>query len=824
MSKRTMSKSARALRASESECLRRTPRDGASLFQKVTSLRNLLLVPVLFCALAVSAHAARPFQALADLDDLPVLKTGMRTYQVSSHDPTGGNNDWGHFQGASGKMRVLADLKGPGIVRRIWSANPSGRLRVEIDGAERPAVDAPFVNIFQDKVPAFRPPIAGQSSGGWYSYVPMAFTKSCRITVTDGGPFYYQVTWQKLPDAKGLTPFTGTLDADDAADYQAANTAWTHLGENPQKNGSLDLPKRDFRLPPNGRWTQPITGPGTITALRFRFAPGTTFEDLRQTVLRISFDGKVAVESPLGDFFGIGFEGARWKSLPLGVDAEGAYCYFRMPFKKSARIDVENQGKGAVSATFTGAARAGVPSQPWGYFHADYHTAVNEIGQDYIFGRLRGAGHVVGVTESMRGAGSLWFLEGDEKVYVDGEAIPSIYGTGTEDFYNCGWYFNTGLVDGALHGLSHKTDNEIGAWRLTIPDAIPFTRSLDFHIEHGGTNDAPGTEYASVLYWYGAPGAKYVGPPLSKGAALLPRAYIAPVANTMQAETAAWTVSPGGTVQSQAWQAISPYRGGGRTLLKGRPGVTATTPLEVRFTDSYDLDVYLSGANTDSSARLVLDGAPLGQPLRDASGPLPLRKVALGPVTLSEGPHTLGLTIDSGSAIGLDSFRVSPRSPLVSEYAVLGPFSADPEAGVKTPLPPDGKQPRLSETFSASGRTLYWRVMQVAGGVLDLGATLTPNENVVAYASFAVKSPVAQDMPLMLGSDDGVAAWVNGDRVWMNRKTRGFIMDEDRVPIHLNAGWNTVVLKVDQGAAVWSLSARIPDPEGRLQFAAVAPE
>jgi hypothetical protein len=79
-------------------------------------------------------------------------------------------------------------------------------------------------------------------------------------------------------------------------------------------------------------------------------------------------------------------------------------------------------------------------------------------------------------------------------------------------------------------------------------------------------------------------------------------------------------------------------------------------------------------------------------------------------------------------------------------------------------------------------------------------------------------------MPLMLGSDDGVAAWVNGDRVWMNRKTRGFIMDEDRVPIHLNAGWNTVVLKVDQGVAVWSLSARIPDPEGRLQFAAVAPE
>jgi hypothetical protein len=147
----------------------------------------------------------------------------------------------------------------------------------------------------------------------------------------------------------------------------------------------------------------------------------------------------------------------------------------------------------------------------------------------------------------------------------------------------------------------------------------------------------------------------------------------------------------------------------------------------------------------------------------------------------------------------------------------------DPAVGVKTPLAPDGKLPDLGQTFTAGGQQLRWRVLQVAGGILDLAAAMTPNVNAVAYASFAVKSGAPQDVPLMLGSDDGIAAWVNGKSVWTNRVTRGFILDQDRVPIHLNAGWNTIVLKVDQGAAVWSVSARIANPAGRLEFAAVAP-
>lgn len=772
--------------------------------------------------LALSVRAASPFRQLYDLDDLPLLKAGVRTYQVSSHDPTGGNADYGHFVRVNGNVKVLADLKGPGIVRRIWSANPSGRLKIVVDGAE--VVNAPFQDLFQDKVQGFRTPIAGKSSGGSYSYVPIPFRKTCLITATDADYFYYQVTWQTIADPNSITPFTGTVSRTDEPAYNAAVNAWSRLGEERAEARSLVLPRRSISLPPGGRWAQPIRGPGTITSLRLAFAPDTAFSTLRQTILRIAFDGtKPDVEAPIGDFFGMGFEGVRWKSLPMGVDERGAYCYFRMPFVRNARIEIENQSRSSLQATFSGTARGGVPKVPWGYFHANYHTAINVAGRDYVFGKLRGRGHLVGVTESMRGNGTLGFLEGDEKVYVDGGTQPDIYGTGTEDFYNCGWYFRDGPVNVATHGLSHKTDNEIAAWRFEIPDAISFEHAIDFHIEHGGVDDAPGSEYASVIYWYGATGARDLAGPMPVGSALLPRQYIEPIAGAIQAADAAWAGSQGGTVRKQPWNELGAYRGAGRVQLRGKPGAEASFGMDVRFADDYDVDLYLSGAGTGTKATAIVDGIPSGEPVQDSAGPLPVRKVPIGPLHLTEGKHAFGLRILSGSSIALAAVRVNPRSPLVHDFAVLGPFPVRTDGGVNTVLAPDGRTPDLTQGYLVGDKTLKWTVLRASTGMLDLAATLTPNTNVVAYVSFAVLSPSNQTLPLMVGSDDGVAIWVNGKSVWEKHLTRGFKPDEDRVPIPLQAGWNTVLMKVEQGAGAWAVSARLPDTGGTLKSAPFAP-
>lgn len=775
---------------------------------------------LLLCALSSPLRAESAFRGLYDLDRLPLLDANHRTAQISggpqaSVRPGQGarrdNDEW-----------TLADLNGPGVVRRIWSSDPSGRLRVYLDGEAEPAVDVPFADIFQDRVPGFHSPIAGKSSGGWYSYVPIPFRQSCRITVAGANPFPYQVTWRETGSDAGLPAFDRVLDGEEQAEYEAALRAWRNPGAPDWDEQDIVLPARSFALPPNGKWAQPVQGPGTITALRFRFGRGTRFEDLRRAILRITFDdGAPAVETPLGDFFGVGFDDVAWRSLALGYDEDGAYCLFRMPFRKSARIEVENQGKRDLVATFTGKARSGVPDAPWGYFRASYRTAINKPGRPYVAAQLRGMGQVVGLTQAMRGNGTLAFLDGGFTVRVDGESAPRIHSVPAASYFNAGRRFSDGPVDVATHGCSRKTESEIGAWRLHVPDPIPFARSLDFTVAHGAGNDAPGTEYSSVVYWYGAAGAKDAAPALPQGSHLMPRPYVASVEGAIEAESVNWTLSKGAVAKPQAWEAISPFRGGGRLLFKGKPGDVASSTLHFPFADLYDVEVYLSGAGTNSTARILMDGQAVGDVVRDAASPVPIRKVAVGSVRLTEGRHTFGVRISAGGSIGLDSFRILPRTPLIRDYAVLGPFPADPEAGLQTALDPDGKAPALDRAYPAGEEAVHWRILQTSHGVLDLAPHITPRENTVAYAAFAVKSPSARNMALMLGADGGVAVWVNGEKVHTSERERRLKLDEDRIAIRLKAGWNTVLLKVRGSDGLWRVAARIPDPEQTLTFAAL---
>jgi hypothetical protein len=98
----------------------------------------------------------------------------------------------------------------------------------------------------------------------------------------------------------------------------------------------------------------------------------------------------------------------------------------------------------------------------------------------------------------------LTYLEGDEEFFVDGEPWPSIHGTGTEDYFNCGWYYKEGPVSRPFHGLTAMPDYQArtSQYRMHVPDCVPFTKSLTVRIEHGEANSTPYTNYAIVAYWY----------------------------------------------------------------------------------------------------------------------------------------------------------------------------------------------------------------------------------------------------------------------------------------------------------------------------------
>lgn len=242
---------------------------------------------------------------------------------------------------------------------------------------------------------------------------------------------------------------------------------------------------------------------------------------LRNTRLRISFDGKQTVDAPLGQFFGSGLGLSQVKALMYAMDpsAKTMTSWWPMPYLDRATVELYNGSSHAITAadsSVTSAPDPSVaqqlsPSGDSGYFRATANGGPTTPGQDYVFLHTGGWGKFVGVTESMTGPGSRAYLEGDERVYVDGSRTPQIHGTGTEDFYEGGWYFDRGtftdpvngepLHEGGYAGCPAGSDCT-GTYRSMIEDAVPFGSSITFGIEHGPVDDVQ-ADYSSTAYWYG---------------------------------------------------------------------------------------------------------------------------------------------------------------------------------------------------------------------------------------------------------------------------------------------------------------------------------
>ena len=296
-------------------------------------------------------------------------------------------------------------------------------------------------------------------------------------------------------------------------------------------------------------------GPGEITHVWITIASGEKYH-LKKLVLRMYWDGESdpSVEAPVGDFFGLGNgEYFMYESLPLQVgSAKALNSFFPMPFNKSARITVTNEGSRKVDAFYYNidmrAYSHPFPPDTY-YFHAEYRQCApcqgwtndwqsngdkqvdgkkNLDGEgNYVFLEATGRGHFVGVTQSIFQNQDDWWGEGDDMIFVDGERLPSINGTGSEDYYLGAWGFDAGPTDYLLFGVPVKGDHVAGArwsvYRFHLDSPIPYTKSIRVTIEHGHANHRSDNFY-SVAYWYQAePHRKF--PSLPPVDTRLPRIY-----------------------------------------------------------------------------------------------------------------------------------------------------------------------------------------------------------------------------------------------------------------------------------------------------------
>jgi len=273
-------------------------------------------------------------------------------------------------------------------------------------------------------------------------------------------------------------------------------------------------------------------GPGVITHIWFTFLGPEPQNWSKQgsanhqeMLLRIFWDGneRPAIEAPVGDFFANCF-GRRDEvvSLPVIVeDADSYNCFWQMPFRKSARIEIVNQSEKQISLLYYNIDWIKKDKLPKDtpYFYAQYRQEYPaEHGKDYVLLETTGKGHYVGTVLAVRTRSPSWFGEGDEKIYIDREAKPSIWGTGTEDYFLSAWglkttstpYFGVPYFDqwGIVGGHT-------SAYRWHINDPIVFNTGIKVTFEHFGwiSPDENPTykstswneredDYASVAFWY----------------------------------------------------------------------------------------------------------------------------------------------------------------------------------------------------------------------------------------------------------------------------------------------------------------------------------
>jgi hypothetical protein len=272
-------------------------------------------------------------------------------------------------------------------------------------------------------------------------------------------------------------------------------------------------------LPPGATLELPVLeGPGVITHLWLTSHAGG-MNELNALSLRIYWDGRdePGVEAPLGEFFAVGQgKPAALESFPVQVSPTGSLtCYWRMPFARSARIVIRNDNADRTTGLYWQLDWVELDALPeqTPYFHARYrqeHPA--GMGRDYLVADLAGRGHYVGTVLSVTLAQDGWFGEGDDFFFIDGEAVPSLQGTGTEDYFNDAWGFRerTGPWFGQPRWQGDRAGDSGVCYRWHVLDPVPFAESLRLTIEHKGNRpdsvDGWFVErpdfWNSVAFWY----------------------------------------------------------------------------------------------------------------------------------------------------------------------------------------------------------------------------------------------------------------------------------------------------------------------------------
>jgi hypothetical protein len=300
----------------------------------------------------------------------------------------------------------------------------------------------------------------------------------------------------------------------------------------PHSRAAVDLGKgwkvRPFIKLPSGQTATlaDVEGPGTISQIWIT----SDLAEYRALVLRFFWDDEEApsVEVPMGDFFAMGHDGAPHTvtSLPVTVaPRRGLNCYWPMPFRRRARVTLENQGPtDANIVAYAILYHLGPVPDDAAYFHAQWRRTLTrrDLPEHTLLDGVTGPGVYAGTYLAWSALSRGWWGEGEVKFYLDGDGeLPTICSTGTEDYFGGAWCFYRDLqhdrreqeFSAPFLGMPlARIDDPQGPrlfslYRWHVLDPIGYERDLRVTVQTLGW--WPDRKYqpltddvASTAYWY----------------------------------------------------------------------------------------------------------------------------------------------------------------------------------------------------------------------------------------------------------------------------------------------------------------------------------
>ncbi len=429
---------------------------------------------------------------------------------------------------------LIAEVNGPGAIVRLWTAAIEGEIKLYLDGQSTPVYDGPAVDFFHKFYDSFSE-INNISMERFQEtvyqrdacYTPIPFSRGMKmIWIGDVKKIhFYQVGVRLYEDGANVV----TFQPEDIKKLSEVIDHVTAVLLNPDKEIELrsSASFETFQLsidPLEKKEALVLSGPKAIEVLTVHISAPERDRALRQTVMHINCDRAPLgqIQSPVGDFFGAAPGINPYHSMPFTVKPDGTMvCRYVMPFKESLQLSFENLGDQEIKIQGS--------ILPMNYdwddnlsmvFRARWRANHNMIAsntdvQDLPFIIAVGQGVYVGSTSYLLNPNDVptpsgsWWGEGDEKIFIDEDRVPSTFGTGSEDYYNYSW----SSPDIFYYPYCGQPRNDgpgnrgfVTNYRWHILDALPFQEHIRFYMELKSHERTPGLSYARIGYHYARPG------------------------------------------------------------------------------------------------------------------------------------------------------------------------------------------------------------------------------------------------------------------------------------------------------------------------------